>query len=206
MRPLWWIAAAFLAVQILLVCFAANGPFVDEGLYTVAGLRVLEGRGLSDGYVRWFNGSPFVWPVLAALGHHVAGLAGARLMAAILSTVIRLYSAAGLLRFTPSTRVAAQLFWAFDTTPEQRTAWTVRASSLVRARAAFGAAPGLADLAAELDEAAGSQVGAYLIEELAAGTPGFVTTASARTFLDRFHRTGRGYADDLRGEAQRQRA
>lgn len=87
MRPLWWIAAAFLAVQIVLVCVAANGPFVDEGLYTVAGLRVLEGRGLSDGYVRWFNGSPFVWPVLAALGHHVAGLAGARLMAAILSTI-----------------------------------------------------------------------------------------------------------------------
>jgi 4-amino-4-deoxy-L-arabinose transferase-like glycosyltransferase len=83
----WWIAAAFLAVQVSLIWFAANGPFVDEGLYTVAGLRVLEGQGLSDGYLRWFNGSPFVWPVLAGLGHHVAGLAGARLMAAIFSTL-----------------------------------------------------------------------------------------------------------------------
>lgn len=84
---MWWIAAAFLTVQVYLIWFAANGPFVDEGLYTVAGLRVLEGQGLSDGYLRWFNGSPFVWPVIAALGHHVAGLAGARFMAAILSTV-----------------------------------------------------------------------------------------------------------------------
>ena len=89
MRPksTWWIGAAFLAVQCYIIRFAANGPFVDEGLYTVAGMRVLEGKGLSDGYITWFNGSPFVWPVIAALGHHVGGLPGARLMAAILSTV-----------------------------------------------------------------------------------------------------------------------
>ena len=84
---MWWIAAAFLAVQAGIIWLAANGPFVDEGLYTVAGLRVLEGKGLSDGYLTWFNGSPFVWPVIAALGHHLGGLSGARLMAAILSTV-----------------------------------------------------------------------------------------------------------------------
>ena len=82
-----WIVAGFLAVQISLIALAANGPFVDEGLYTVAGLRVLEGNGLSDGYVRWFNGSPFVWPVMAALGHRVGGLPGARLMATILCTI-----------------------------------------------------------------------------------------------------------------------
>jgi Dolichyl-phosphate-mannose-protein mannosyltransferase len=86
-RRLWWIGAAFLAVQVYVICFAANGPFVDEGLYTVAGMRVLEGKGLSDGYITWFNGSPFVWPVIAALGHHLGGLPGARFMAAILSTV-----------------------------------------------------------------------------------------------------------------------
>ena len=82
-----WIVAGFLAVQISLIALAANGPFVDEGLYTVAGLRVLEGNGLSDGYVRWFNGSPFVWPVMAALGHRLGGLPGARLMATILCTI-----------------------------------------------------------------------------------------------------------------------
>ena len=43
---------------------------------------------MSDGYLTWFNGSPFVWPVIAALGHeHLGGLSGARLMAALLSAV-----------------------------------------------------------------------------------------------------------------------
>lgn len=84
----WWpIAVAFLAIQVGIIAFAANGPFVDEGAYTVAGLRVLEGKGFSDGYLTWFNGSPFVWPVLAALGHHVGGLSGARVLAAVLSLV-----------------------------------------------------------------------------------------------------------------------
>jgi 4-amino-4-deoxy-L-arabinose transferase-like glycosyltransferase len=83
----WWIVAGFLAVQGCIIWFAANGPFVDEGLYTVAGMRVLEGKAASDGYSTWFNGSPFVWPVLAALGHHLGGLEGARFMAAILSTL-----------------------------------------------------------------------------------------------------------------------
>ena len=84
---LWWIVAAFLAVQVCVIWFDANGPFVDEGLYTVAGMRVLEGKGLSDGYITWFNGSPFVWPVIAALGHRLGGLPGARFMAALLCTV-----------------------------------------------------------------------------------------------------------------------
>ena len=86
-RRVWWIAAAFLAVQVGIIGLGASGPFVDESLYTVAGLRALEGRALSDGYGTWFNGSPFVWPVIAALGHHLGGLSGARLMAAILSTL-----------------------------------------------------------------------------------------------------------------------
>ena len=84
---LWWIVAAFLAVQACIIWFAATGPFVDESLYTVAGMRVLEGQAGADGYLTWFNGSPFVWPVIAALGHHVAGLSGARFMAAILATL-----------------------------------------------------------------------------------------------------------------------
>ena len=79
--------AAFVALQIAIVWFAANGPFVDEGLYTVAGMRVLEGRGAADGYSAWFNGSPLVWPVMAALGHHLGGLPGARCVAILLSMV-----------------------------------------------------------------------------------------------------------------------
>jgi len=50
-------------------------------------MRVLEGKGLSDGYITWFNGSPFVWPVMAAVGHHLGGLTGARLMAVTISMV-----------------------------------------------------------------------------------------------------------------------
>ena len=79
--------AIFLVVQLCIIWLDANGPFVDESLYTVAGIRVLEGYGLADGYLTWFNGSPFGWPVIAALGHHIAGIPGARLMAALLSTV-----------------------------------------------------------------------------------------------------------------------
>jgi len=86
-HPLGWIACAFLVVQTGVLWLVPNGPFVDEGLYTTAGLRVLEGKAASDGYATWFNGSAFVWPVIAAAGHRVAGLAGARFMAAVLSTV-----------------------------------------------------------------------------------------------------------------------
>ena len=50
-------------------------------------MRVLEGKGLSDGYITWFNGSPFMWPVMAAVGHQLGGLTGARLMAVIVSMV-----------------------------------------------------------------------------------------------------------------------
>ncbi|GIF25145.1 hypothetical protein BJ973_007399 [Actinoplanes tereljensis] len=117
----------------------------------------------------------------------------------ILSAVIRLHAGAGLLRFEPSVRVAAQLFWVFSTTAEQRTAWTVRATSLARARTAFGSGLPLAELAAEISAVAQEPIGEYLVEELAGGTAGFVTAAGARTFLDKFHRAARGYLDDLAG-------
>lgn len=84
---LWPIVGAFVAIQFAIVLFAANGPFVDEGIYTVGGLRILEGKGAADGYLSWFNGSPYLWPILAALGHRLAGLAGARLAAVALSVV-----------------------------------------------------------------------------------------------------------------------
>ncbi|BCJ44736.1 hypothetical protein GCM10010168_15490 [Actinoplanes ianthinogenes] len=118
----------------------------------------------------------------------------------ILDALLRLHAAAGLLRFDPHTRAQAQLFWAFRTTAEQRKLWTLRASSLVRARELFGSAgPALDELRSELDTAAGVPVGEYLVEELAGGR-GFATGAGARTLLDRFHRelSGARFADDLR--------
>ncbi|MFD0519456.1 hypothetical protein [Paractinoplanes durhamensis] len=92
--------------------------------------------------------------------------------ALILAAVLRLHAGAGLLRFEPSVRVAAQLFWAFTATAEQRAVWGLRAASLARARDAFGSALPLAELATELDTAAGAPIGEYLVEELAGGTPG----------------------------------
>ncbi|MEV7621839.1 DNA repair ATPase [Actinoplanes sp. NPDC089786] len=118
--------------------------------------------------------------------------------ALILGALIRLHAGAGLLRYRPSVRAAAQLFWAFGTTEEQRRLLSVRATSLVRARDAFGASEALRELQAEIGE--------YLVEELAAEPAGFVTGAGARTLLDRFHRAlgggqapaARQFADDLR--------
>jgi DNA repair ATPase/ATPase family protein associated with various cellular activities (AAA) len=132
--------------------------------------------------------------------------------ALILAAVIRLHAGAGLLRYLPRIRAAAQIFWAFGTTPEQQAAWQLRASSLVRARSLFGGGDALTELAAELTAAAdayltgaglpSADVGEYLVEELAAGPAGFVTGAGARRLLDRFRRavTG-GLTDDLRALA-----
>lgn len=63
-----------------------NGAFFDEGIYITAGIRTLEGHGQTDGYLTWFGGS-LVWPVLAAIGYHVGGLVGTRVIAVLLSTI-----------------------------------------------------------------------------------------------------------------------
>ncbi|AGL21498.1 DNA repair ATPase [Actinoplanes sp. N902-109] len=123
--------------------------------------------------------------------------------ALILAALRRLHADAGLLRYPARVRAAAQLFWAGE--PEERRAsWAVRAASLVRVRDLFGAAAELTELSTALAHAAGAEpaVGEYLVEELAATPPGFVTSAGARTFLDRFHRSAPpSYADDLRALA-----
>ena len=78
--------AAYLIVEVALIVAAANGPTLDEAIYLTAGRRTLEGHGLADGYLGWFAGS-LLWPVLAGLGDTVAGLAGARALAAGFVTV-----------------------------------------------------------------------------------------------------------------------
>jgi len=122
--------------------------------------------------------------------------------ALILQTLIRLHAAAGLLRYPGPVRAAAQLFWAFGEGDKQN--WARRAGSLVRAREMFGSAgAALPELCAELSSA--PLVGEYLVEELASTPAGFVTSAGARTLVERFHRAlgsgpaaaPREYADDL---------
>ncbi|RSN17655.1 DNA repair ATPase [Streptomyces sp. WAC 05977] len=130
--------------------------------------------------------------------------------AAILAALLRLRSAAGLLRYPPAARAAAQLFWAFGAQEAAKSAWTTRAASLARVREAFGHTTAIDALARELAEAMTAfatssgltleleLAGEYLFEELADASPGFVTSGGARTLLDKFRLDRRSFAEDLR--------
>jgi len=134
--------------------------------------------------------------------------------ALILDALLRLHAGAGLLRYTPAARAAAQLFWAYGTTEATRVSWTARARSLARARAAFGEPAGAAELRTELTTAVtafamerelggapDAAAGEYLFEELAGVQAGFVTGAGARSVLEGFRRAlagSPGFEEDLR--------
>ncbi|GAA2866265.1 hypothetical protein GCM10010517_25720 [Streptosporangium fragile] len=171
--------------------------------------------------------------------------------AAILGTVLRLHAGAGLLRYPPAARAAAQLFWVFGADETARATWTTRATSLVRARTLFGRVDAVAetraalgsaiaafmgDLRGRADGVAGADpggradgvtgadragrtggagdaggageegvfalAGEYLFEELAGRPFGFVTSAGARSLLERFDRAlgpaRKDVEDDLR--------
>lgn len=109
---------------------------------------------------------------------------------AILTVLLRLRSRAGLLRFPPAVRAAAQLFWAHEADDALRTSWRRQAASLARARDTFGLAPAVAALQGEWAAAMKVRDSAaeYLFEELTSGPAGFVTSAPVRTFLDEFRR------------------
>ncbi|MCF6523762.1 DNA repair ATPase [Streptomyces sp. JJ36] len=153
--------------------------------------------------------------------------------ARILGALLRLHADADLLRFTPQVRAAAQLFWAYGTDAPSRAAWSVRARSLARARAAFGDVAAVDELAAELaaavagfppastggaaaggpgdadaPQAPARAAGAYLFEELArADGPRFVTGAGARALLAGFHEAlGGPGSTELKEYAEEMRA
>ncbi|QIP85439.1 AAA family ATPase [Streptomyces sp. Tu 2975] len=108
----------------------------------------------------------------------------------ILGALLRLHERAGLLRHPPAARATAQLFWAHGTDESRRTGWTRRAVSLARARETFGLAPAIGAFRAEMAREMGDALAAeYLFEELTCGPDGFVTSASARTLLEKFRRT-----------------
>ncbi|HWM05835.1 MAG TPA: AAA family ATPase, partial [Actinophytocola sp.] len=128
--------------------------------------------------------------------------------AAILGELVRLHAGAGLLRYPPDARAAAQLFWAFGTAEPARALWSTRASSLARARSAFGPVAAIGELCTELAAAlrtfalpvvAPDLAAEYLFEELASVPAGFVASAGARAIVERFRRGGRKDLDeDLR--------
>lgn len=82
----WALLATFLAAEVAVCALALTGPFLDEGIYITAGLRTLQGHGISDDYLSWFSGS-LLWPVIAAVGWKAWGLAGARAAAAVCVTI-----------------------------------------------------------------------------------------------------------------------
>lgn len=137
--------------------------------------------------------------------------------AALLGALLRLHAGAGLLRYPPAERAAAQLWWRFGAgEPAARERWATRIGSLARARALFDTTASVAALRDELGAAIGEfadtlgigvdggLAGEYLFEEIADGPDGFVTARAARTLLDRFHNhletaSGRDtYTRDLR--------
>lgn len=101
----WLLLGIYLAAELVVCSMQINGPFLDEGIYVTAGLRTLQGHGISDDYMSWFSGS-LMWPVIAAVGWKLWGLAGARAAAAICVTI----GLAGMLKATGNllgTRVRA---------------------------------------------------------------------------------------------------
>lgn len=93
-----WSILAVVAVWFLISLFTLNynALFFDEGIYVAAGIRTLEGHGLSDRYLTWFGGT-LLWPTLAGLGYRIAGTVGARAMALLVVTM-------GLLSFGQAAR------------------------------------------------------------------------------------------------------
>jgi len=202
--------AEYLAASILAMAEAGEDGLSLEALHEAA---VDEGGALLE-VVRRIAGSRYDEGYERGVHDHDAAL--------ILHALLRLHSAAGLLRYPPSARAAAQLFWAHGTDEAARTRWGRRAASLARARAAFGSAPAIAELCRELTDAIAAFVtghglavssrpddplaGEYLFEELGSSPAGFVTGAGARTLLERFRRALGGggsrslsaFEDDLR--------
>ncbi|WP_158846994.1 DNA repair ATPase [Saccharothrix deserti] len=121
--------------------------------------------------------------------------------ARILDVLLRLHAGAGVLRYPPGARAAAQLFWA-SADGDARAQWSRRAASLGRARAAFGHTAAIDELCAELSSLAGDPLaGEYLFEELCSSPFGFATSAGARALVDAFHRALGGrkeFDEDLR--------
>lgn len=82
----WLLLGGFLAAELVVCALRLTGPFLDEGVYIVAGLRTLGGHGISDDYLSWISGS-LLWPLIAGIGWKLWGLAGARAAAAICVTI-----------------------------------------------------------------------------------------------------------------------
>ncbi len=138
--------------------------------------------------------------------------------ALILYKLLDLREAAGLLRFAPTARAVATLFWAEAVAPEARALWHRQAASLARLRGWVGPSRAQELLASELEQALQAFAQAlgiadatvirngarYLIEELGAAQPRFVCSHEAVALRDAFnahlerHNLRTQFFDDLR--------
>ena len=117
--------------------------------------------------------------------------------ALILEKLINLREAAGLLRFAPTLRALAVLFWGWCDDEEAKKRWHLQATSLGRLRKSLGHTDAIATLAGELSAALAVFVeahglgtafaeqhvrigGEYLVEELTAAQPHFATSHEAQ--------------------------
>ncbi len=143
--------------------------------------------------------------------------------AAILEKLLGMHTGAGLLRFAPTPRAWAVLFWAFDGDAEGKALFHRRARSLHRLRQAFGEAAELLALGDELGGRIGAFLeatgvahgpaearlaGRYLVEELGVERPRFTTSGEASALaeallahLDRSN-TRSAFEEDMRGLAK----
>ncbi|SHN47566.1 DNA repair ATPase [Cryptosporangium aurantiacum] len=191
-RPMFAITGTDYRAPVTDPTFAATAEFWDQPLVsedaTLSRVEYLAGSLLLDG-VR----DPAKVQAAAAERYEEGYERGVHDQdaAAVLRTLVELYDGAGLLRYPPAARAAAQLFWAYRA--QDRGQWEVRARSLTRAREIFGTAEGLdaltADLAAEMTDADQPLLAAeYLIAELANEPFGFVTGPTAAALVAGFER------------------
>ncbi|BBA98047.1 hypothetical protein RVR_4082 [Actinacidiphila reveromycinica] len=178
--------AEFLAGGLLLDLLAAGGT---AGADLPGAVRAAVAERVSEGYERGVH-------------DHDAVL--------LLTALAERAECAGPLRYPAATRAGALLFWTQAAPPAERAAWTARARSLSRARAAFGGAEAgraLDELAEEIGARArdflGSSglpepvrpapdsatdtllLGEYLVAELASGQEGFAVGPGARAVVAR---------------------
>ncbi|MFI0352244.1 DNA repair ATPase, partial [Actinomadura sp. 9N407] len=162
--------AEYLAASILL----DRPPSGSDGLLAL--VQKVAGERFDEGYERGVH-------------DHDAAL--------LLQALLDLHEGAGLLRYPSGARAAAQFYWTYGLDAAARTAWATRATSLARARAAFGRTDAVGELCAELDAAisgfcdatglpTAALAGEYLFEELASGPSGFVSGAPSRELLSGF--------------------
>ena len=82
----WLVIIVYVVFQLSIIGLQITGPFFDESIYTTAGLRTLEGDGLTDNYMTWFIGT-LLWPTIAGLLYNAGGLVGVRLAATFFATI-----------------------------------------------------------------------------------------------------------------------